>query len=372
MKINAKKQLSTLRLSIFSKNSLFALSNKNINDKINHNNCLPYNVFNKINVSKNKRINKFIIQLSKKYFTSRKPIINQTNTNLHNHYRFDGLNELKFNKYMQKEIVKREDEIFKNWKKLLNHYLNDWEKNVNFFSIKEKTDIGEIIGEYVYFEETTEEGYDILYRKNIETNKKETVLNIKNIPFLKDINKTVLKSLRISPNQKKVSFIVDLENKERYTGGIYDIEKKEFYNCKFENVNCIEFTKYDNYFIVVENDEKNRPSKIKGIYLSNSTINSNNNNNQKDNSKSKDINDKNSNTSEVLLLEEKNHNIFLETAPSKDNKFLIINSLTKNDSAIYTLSLDELETKPIEILKRSKGIKYFTDHANVILNYSFY
>ena len=242
----------------------------------------------------------------------------------------------------------------------MNHYLNDWEKTVNLFSIKEKTDIGEIIGDFIYFEETTQEGYDILYRKNSKTNKKETVLDIKNIPFLIDINKTVLKSLRICPNQKKVSFIVDLENKERYTGGIYDIENKEFYKCKFENVNCVEFTTFDNYYIIIENDDKNRPSKIKGVYLNCSNA-------EKGTEKIENKKIKN----EILLLEEKDHNIFLETAPSKDNKFLIINSMTKNDTAIFTLNLNELEAMPIEILKRSKGIKYFTDHANVIFLINF-
>jgi len=361
MKINAKNQYTIIRTNIAFNNSMVSITNENLFSRINlnYNKSSNKNFDNLISKQKN------LIGFNRKYFTSTKPIINQTSTNIHNHYRYDGLNEIKYNKNMQNEIVKRENEIFKNWKKLLNHYLNDWEKAVNMFSIKEKTDLGEIIGEYLYFEETTEEGYDILYRKSLKTNKKETVLDIKNIPFLKDINKTVLKSLRISPNQKKVSFIVDLENKERYTGGIYDIENKEFYKSNFENVNCIEFTKYDNYFIVIENDEKNRPSKIKGIYLRNDSLEKNNNEQNKG-SRIENILNINSFENEVLLLEEKNHNVFLETAPSKDNKFLIINSLTKNDSAIYTLSLDEFESKPIEILKRSKGIKYFTDHANVL------
>lgn len=357
MKINAKCQISKIRTSFSLKKKLCAYSHKNFLTIIplNRNKSSNFYFNNKFfNLEKNS-----LIGFNFKNFTTRKPIINQTSTNVHNHYRYDGLNEIKYNKYLQKEIVKRENDIFKNWKKLLNHYLNDWEKTVNMFSIKEKTDIGEIIGEYVYFEETTEEGYDILYRKNLKTNKKETVLDIKMIPFLKDINKTVLKSLRISPKQNKVSFIIDLENKERYTGGIYDIENKEFYKCKFENVNCIEFTKFDNYYIVIENDEKNRPAKIKGIYLNNEYKVNNEKGVDSDNLNKSNLHN------EVLLLEEKDHNIFLETAPSKDNKFLIINSLTKNDSAIYTLKLDELEQKPIEILKRSSGIKYFTDHANV-------
>lgn len=351
MKILAKKQFSFLA-NIYKNNiNYFHNSSKNKPQYLIKK-TFTNRVLTKTNFENLNKQNNLLFDLSYKNFTAnKKPIINQTNTNLHNHYRYDGYNEIKHNKYLQKEIVKRENEIFKNWKKLLNHYSNDWEKAVNLFSIKEKIDIGEEIGDYIYFEETMEEGYDILYRKNIKTNKKETVLDIKRIPFLIDINKTVLKSLRICPNQKKVSFIVDLENKERYTGGIYDIENKEFYKCKFENVNCVEFTKFDNYYVVIENNDINRPSKIKGVYLSNI-------NNNKDNSTKNFEN-------EVLLLEEKDENIFLETAPSKDNKFLIINSLTKNDSAIYTLSLNELEAKPIEILKRNKGIKYFTDHANV-------
>lgn len=288
---------------------------------------------------------------STKQFCVTNPIINQTNTLMHNHYRYDGLNDIKFNKYSQKEIVKRENDIFKSWKKMLNHYYNDWDKAVNSFSIQEKKDFGEIIGEYKYFEETSEEGYDILLRTNIKTNKKEIVLDLKKIPFLIDINKTVLKGLRISSNNKKVSFVVDLENNERYTGGIYDIEERCFENIQFENVNCIEFTKFENYYIIIENDTKNRPSKIKGVYS----------NNSKEDSKKSEIKKGNK---EVILFEEKDDKIFLETAPSKDNKFLLINSMTKNDTAIFTLDLTKLEAKPVEILKRNIGIKYFTDHAN--------
>jgi len=360
MKIKGKEHLFKGAINKFyHKKALISITNKNlfynkkpINNLINEShNCI-------FNINK-KTINEFLIKIpSKNFNTPRKPIINQTSTNLHNHYRYDGLNEIRFNKHQQKEIVKRENEIFKNWKKLLNHYLNDWEKAVNKFAIKEKIDIGENIGEYVYFEETTEEGYDILYRRNLKTNKKDVVLDIKKIPFLIDINKTVLKSLRICPLQKRVSFIVDLENKERYTGGIYDIGNKEFYKLKLDNVNAVEFSQFENYYIIIENDEKNRPSKIKGIYLDFNLDKKGLKNYCEESSQNLN--------KEILLFEEKNHNIFIETAPSKDNKFLIINSQTKTDSAIYTLKLNQLEAKPIEILKRSKSVKYFTDHANVL------
>ena len=301
--------------------------------------------YTNINITKKLSLNNnIIINISfKKNFSLKKPIINENNTFLHDHYRHDGFNQIKTSKYFQKEIVTRENQTYKNWKKSLNQYFNEWEKTVNLYSLKDKKDFGEIIGEYEYFEETTPEGYDILYRKN-KQNKKQVVLDIKQIPFLIDINKTVLKGMRLCPLLNRVSFIVDLENNEKYFGGIYDIEKKSFYKCKFENVNCIEFTKFENYFVILQNDMKNRPCLLKGVYLS----------------ENKEIENQ-----EIILFEEINDNIFLETSPSKDNKFLIINSMTKNDTSIYTLNLSELETKPKQILERSKGLKYFTDHANV-------
>jgi protease II len=295
------------------------------------------------------------IQLNKK-------LINEKNTFLYNHYRYDGYNDIKNSNYLRNEIVKRENETFKKWKKFLNHYLNDWNKIVDKFSVNYKEDFGEKIGDFIYYEESQELGYDILYRKNIITNKIEIVLDILKVPFLKDINKTILKNLRISPDQKRVSFILDLENNEKHYGGIYDIEKKEFYNVKFDNVNTIEFTKFENYFIITELDQKSRPWVIKGRYLSNKEMEKN----TLDKFNNNTINNNNKNLeNEIILFQENNENIFIETSPSKDNKFLIINSTSKNDSAIYTLNLTELEAKPIEILKRIKQTRYFLDHINV-------
>ncbi len=68
----------------------------------------------------------------------------------------------------------------------------------------------------------------------------------------------------------------------------------------------IEFTHNLNVFLYLVNNENNRPYKIM----------------QQEVGKENDI----------VMNEEKMEIIFLETNPTKDNSFLVINSLTKDDS----------------------------------------
>ena len=41
----------------------------------------------------------------------------------------------------------------------------------------------------------------------------------------------------------------------------------------------------------------------------------------------------------MVIYEEKQEHIFLETNPTKDNEFLIINSLSKDDSEILIMNM---------------------------------
>jgi len=148
--------------------------------------------------------------------------------------------------------------------------------------------------------------------------------------------------------------VLDLENNEKYTAGIYNIKDKKYYQKQFKNVSSIEFTNNPNVLLYLLNDDMNRPYK-----LLQHTVGS-----DKD---------------DTVIFEEKNDHMFLESTPTKDNSFLIINSLTKDDSEIYLINLksniannidnnnDNNEFKPIiqTLFERKAGVKYFIEHFNV-------
>jgi protease II len=65
------------------------------------------------------------------------------------------------------------------------------------------------------------------------------------------------------------------------------------------------------------------------------------------------------------LMEEKDPQIYIETNPTKDNKFIVINSLSKNDSQISLIDLSQVDLTPTVIFQREKGVKYFVEHCEV-------
>lgn len=141
----------------------------------------------------------------------------------------------------------------------------------------------------------------------------------------------------------QISFILDLDNNEKYYGGIYNIETNEFYYSlnNLCNVSSIEFTQFDNMFLYVQNDSLNRPFKIKSHIISTNY------------------------NEDKTLLEETDPQIYIETNPTKDNKYIIVNSMSKNDSQISLINLSEADLTPTIIFKREKGVKYFVEHCEV-------
>jgi oligopeptidase B len=257
-------------------------------------------------------------------------------TKVHNIYRKDGLDKIRTIEHEQIRIINRENDIFKSWKNYLNMYYKEWIDAV--YSRKQiiEPDLGENYGHFIYYNVNTD-GNEILMRKDKFGNK-EMVLDLKTIPFLKDINSTVLKTMRISQDQNKISFIVDLENNEKYFGGIYDFTSKTYLDEKFINVSNIEFT-HDDKVIYVENNKLNRPYRIKLHKLG-------------DNFKS-----------DRLIYEEKDDNVYIETNTTKDHKYILINSLTKHDSKVSLIDLKDRNYKPITLFERQDGVKYFIEHS---------
>jgi protease II len=267
--------------------------------------------------------------------------INGLFTKLHGVYRHDGLNKIKLDEVEQKKIIDRENAIFKKWKTYLNQYYREWEEAVYSRSMVLQPDEGEVYADYVYYNKTTSEGYELLMRRD-KTGKNQVVLDLKTIPFLKDINNTVLKTMRINKDHTLISFVVDLENNERFFGGIYDINNKKYFKERYVNVSFIEFTNNEE-ILYVKNNKLNRPYCLMKHRLGDNF------------------------TNDTCIHQEDNDSVYIETNPTKDNKYLIINSLTKNDSSIMLIDLSMKELIPIPLFERKEGVKYFIDHSNVII-----
>ena len=70
---------------------------------------------------------------------------------------------------------------------------------------------------------------------------------------------------------------------------------------------------------------------------------------------------------DTVLFEENDPQIYIETNPTKDNKYIIINSLSKHDSKISLLNLTDKSLTPTTIFERVTGVKYFVEHCEVKL-----
>jgi protease II len=265
--------------------------------------------------------------------------INSTFTKIHGIFRQDEFNKLKQDEEEQKRVIIRENAIFKKWKTYLNQYLREWEEAVYSRSLIIQPDEGEVYQDYVYYNKSTNEGYEILMRRD-KSGRNEVVLDLKTIPWLKDINKTVLKSMRLNKDHTLISFVVDLENNEKFYGGIYDINGKRYLKEKYVNVASIEFIN-NSEIVYVKYNKLNRPYCIMKHTIGESF------------------------TNDTIIYQEDDNSVYIETSPTKDNKYLVINSLTKNDSSIKLLDLKG-DLTPISLFERKEGIKYFVEHSNVL------
>jgi len=75
------------------------------------------------NLYKHNNISRFYSQTQVK--------LEESFTKIHGHYRHDGYNKIKTNKYDFNTVVKREQKTFKYWKNYMSMYYKEWEKHVN-------------------------------------------------------------------------------------------------------------------------------------------------------------------------------------------------------------------------------------------------
>ena len=153
----------------------------------------------------------------------------------------------------------------------------------------------------------------------------EVVLDIAECPFVpfQNLRTASVDKLKMSDNHSLLAFTVDIEHNEIMTGGIKDLTKQEHLpHFVFHNVHTMEFGSGDQprYLYYTEaTKEDNRPWRVMKVDLM--------------------TNKKN------VIFEDKDPTHYVDLSVTKDKKFLVISSNTKEDSEIFVLERNEESEK---------------------------
>ena len=150
----------------------------------------------------------------------------------------------------------------------------------------------------------------------------------------------------MSDDHSLLAFTVDIGNTEVLVGGIKSIADQKLLDITLPRVGQIEFSGGENpkFAYYTESDEYNRPCKVKRLCLE--TMES----------------------TSIFIDDDPTH--YVDIGVTKDKKYLIISSNTKEDSEIWVLpreSIDETQTgenafSPAKIVHREKDVRVHIDH----------
>ena len=128
-----------------------------------------------------------------------------------------------------------------------------------------------------------------------------------------------------------IAFILDIGNTERLTGGFKDLKTGKVLPIKIESVGNIDWG-CDRIVYYTENDSTNRPCKVKRLDLNTGE--------------------------ETCLFVDDDPTHYLDIGITKDKKYIVINSNTKEDSEVWvTERSSNLENPlPKKIVSRVKDV----------------
>lgn len=281
-------------------------------------------------------------------------------TRIHDHYRFDAYSELRRDKKWQARVIKREDEIFERWVKLVAFQYDSWRKHVFGRSDPEIESIPEKYGPYIYFLRHKEYSqkptgsakqqsnvYEIYCRhkhgqafQSVEEAKQhtETILDLEEVPFVSKgmLKKTIVDKVKMNDDHSLVAFTLDIGNTERITGGVKCMLKNEVLpHVKLEGISQLEFGAGRDTMFFVETDSLNRPYKVKKLDL------------------------RTMETTTVFVDSDQTH--YVDIGVTKDGKYILINSNTKEDSEVWVMDRAG-QAAPSKLIPRRQGVRAHIDH----------
>ena len=194
--------------------------------------------------------------------------------------------------------------------------------------------------------------YDVYMRHRTDTlrdDSSEIVLDLADVPFIRrpDLRGSAVDKIKMSDDHSLLAFTVDVGNTEVLMGGIKHITDQKYLDVSLPRVGQIEFGGGENPKIAyyTESDpEYNRPCKVKRLCLE--TMQS----------------------TSIFVDDDPTH--YVDIGVTKDKKYLIISSNTKEDSEIWVLpregseetALGEDAFTPTKIVQREKDVRVHIDH----------
>ena len=266
----------------------------------------------------------------------------------HMRFRYDENNFLSKNEDLQEEMLSKEKATFDNVSKTFQSYTDYYYKRSNARKDLRTKELPERYDNYTYtakFSKLGTNDYEIIYRKDLRTNKEELVLDLKDIPMVhKRFHKTVkLAKMAISDDHQFVSFLLDLENNEKFTLGIKDTQKNQYLNIRIPDCSNMVFGPDNSCLFYVKYDEKRRSDKVFRRDLK-----------------------KTSGEEDELIFQEKDEQFYVDISKSKDGKYLFISTSSKEISEIYAVKRGEPtidSNKLMKLISREKKCRANAVHA---------
>jgi len=175
----------------------------------------------------------------------------------------------------------------------------------------------------------------------------EVVLDIAEVPFIPfgSLRTTSVDKIKMSDNHDMLAFTVDIENNEIMTGGVKDLAKNEYLPYfVFNNVHTMEFGagKDPRFLYYTEsNKEDNRPWRVMRVDLKTAA--------------------------KTMIYEDTDPTHYIDMGVTKDKKYIVISSNTKEDSEILVLERgEEVERenqKPKVVIPRCSEVRAHIDHV---------
>ena len=164
-------------------------------------------------------------------------------------------------------------------------------------------------------------------------------MDLEEVPFVSRsmIRKTIVDKVKMNDDHSMIAYTLDIGNTERLTGGIKDMKTNEVLkNIKLEGISQIEFGRGRENIYYVETDSMNRPYKVKKMNI------------------------KTMEESSVFVDTDPTH--YVDIGITKDGKYLIINSNTKEDSEVWVVDRDQPLVTPTKLILMRINVRAQIDH----------
>lgn len=272
------------------------------------------------------------------------PLDSSSMTRLHNRFHYDENSYISKNARLQEQMLSNEKKVFESVSSQFQKYTDFYYKRSISRRDLRNRDLPERYGDYEYFAKFAKlaetNDYEIVLRTHLKTLDQETVLDLKEIPFVtKTYWKTAkLAKMSISEDHRYIAFLVDLRNNENYIMGIKDTKLNKFLNIRIFDCSNVVFSKESRGIFYVKYDEKMRSSQVFALSLE-------------------------KNAEEQLIFEENDEQFYVDIAKSKDRKYLFITSSSKQISEVFAISLEEDSKKMLKLLPREKKARATVLHS---------